>query len=163
MIAAIVAVDKDFGIGYQGQLLEHIPEDMKFFKDKTLYNTVIMGRKTYDSLPKKPLPNRINIVISNKYSGCIDEYTIFMTYEECKLRIESGQIQEAFIIGGESIYQQFLPYCNIIYLTYLDICHTNIDTFFPNIDKLDEWKCIYQSDIKKYNKIPYQFKTYNRH
>lgn len=162
MIAAIVAVDKNFGIGYQGQLLEHIPEDIKFFKNKTSYSIVIMGRKTYDSLPKKPLPNRLNIVISNKYSGCA-EGTIFMTYEECKLRIESGQIQDAFIIGGESIYRQFLPYCDMIYLTYLDIYHINIDTFFPNIDKLNEWKCIYQSDIKIYNKIPYQFKTYSRH
>lgn len=162
MIAAIVAVDKNFGIGYQGQLLEHIPEDIKFFKNKTSYSIVIMGRKTYDSLPKKPLPNRLNIVISNKYSGCA-EGTIFMTYEECKLRIESGQIQDAFIIGGESIYRQFLSYCDMIYLTYLDIYHINIDTFFPNIDKLNEWKCIYQSDIKKYNKIPYQFKTYSRH
>ena len=162
MIAAIVAVDKNFGIGYQGQLLEHIPEDIKFFKNKTSYSIVIMGRKTYDSLPKKPLPNRLNIVISNKYSGCA-EGTIFMTYEECKLRIESGQIQDAFIIGGESIYRQFLPYCDMIYLTYLDIYHINIDTFFFNIDKLNEWKCIYQSDIKIYNKIPYQFKTYSRH
>lgn len=162
MIAAIVAVDKNFGIGYQGQLLEHIPEDIKFFKNKTSYSIVIMGRKTYDSLHKKPLPNRLNIVISNKYSGCA-EGIIFMTYEECKLRIESGQIQNAFIIGGESIYKQFLSYCDIIYLTYLDIYHINVDTFFPNIDKLNEWKCIYQSDIKTYNKIPYQFKTYSRH
>lgn len=161
MIAAIVAVDKNFGIGYQGQLLEHIPEDMKFFKNKTSYSIVIMGRKTYDSLPKKPLPNRLNIVISNKYSGCA-EGTIFMAYEECKLRIESGQIQDAFIIGGESIYKQFLPYCDMIYLTHIDVSHDNIDAYFPNVTQIPEWSCVLKSDVKQYNNILYQFQTYSK-
>ena len=161
MIAAIVAVDKNFGIGYQGQLLERIPEDMKFFKDKTSYSIVIMGRKTYDSLSKKPLPNRINIVVSNKYSGCA-EGTIFMTYEECKLRIESEQIQNAFIIGGETIYKLFLPYCDKIFLTHIYNTHEKVDSYFPNIFEISEWTCIFKSAIQKYGNINYQFKTFSR-
>jgi len=108
MISAIVAVDKDWGIGYQGQLLEHIPEDLKHFKELTQYNIVVMGRNTWESLPKRDflprLPNRINVIVSNSMLKDIDEevlghLTVVMTLERAIDYIQAGD-KNVFIIGG---------------------------------------------------------------
>ena len=162
MISAIVAVDENFGIGFNGDLLEHIPEDLKHFKQLTTNKTVIMGRKTWESLPNKPLPDRLNIVITSKEHS-LGEMTTFIPFEEAYSRAtHTIPEDEQFVIGGGSIYKEFLPICDKVYLTKIMVSHENVDTYFPNIELMDNWKCIEQSEIKQYNDISYQFKTYSR-
>ena len=162
MISAIVAVDENFGIGFNGDLLEHIPEDLKRFKQLTTNKTIIMGRKTWESLPNKPLPDRVNIVITSKERS-LKEMTAFIPFEEAYARATHIMPEdEWFIIGGGSIYKEFLPICDKVYLTKIMVSHENVDTYFPNIELMDNWKCVEQSEIKQYNDISYQFKTYSR-
>lgn len=163
MISAIVAVDKNFGIGFNGDLLEHIPEDLKHFKELTSGHTVVMGRKTWDSLPKKPLPNRHNLVITKDPS--IYELTNevqFYTLRQIEVLMLKNKNVNYFIIGGGQIYEKLLPICDKVYLTKIMVSHENVDTYFPNIELMDNWKCVEQSEIKQYNDISYQFKTYSR-
>lgn len=170
MISAIVAVDKNWGIGYQGQLLEHIPEDLKHFKELTQYNIVVMGRNTWESLPKRDflprLPNRINVIVSNSMLKDIDEevlghLTLVMTLERAIDYIQAGD-KNVFIIGGGQIYNALLPYCNRVYVTKIDKSHDNIDTFFPNLDETGEWEAIEDGPIASYNNVNYQFWHYDR-
>ena len=167
MIAAIVAVDANNGIGFDGELLERIPEDMKRFRELTMNNTVVMGRKTWDSLPIKPLPSRLNMVITNKESCEFGQSLINGVYVKCNMSsalmdIECHSIiEDYFIIGGGSIYKQLLPYCDTIYMTRIDIPHDDVDTFFPTL-KPNEWNLVEESEQHEYNGIPYRFLTYKR-
>lgn len=165
MISAIVAVDNSFGIGFNNELLEHIPEDLKNFKDLTTGNFVVMGRKTYDSLPKKPLPNRHNIIITSKEVISQDKNITYMTLENFLRWVRICKYKHSlniYVIGGASIYEQLLPYCDAIYLTKIYKEHDNVDAYFPNIDKDSDWIGTALSDIKEYNNIPYQFWHYSR-
>ena len=112
MVAAIAAVDINWGIGYKGDLLDNITEDRKFFREKTKDSIVIMGRKTWDSLPIKPLPNRTNYIISrNTFPVSGDSHVI--TLEEAIHLIQSTTNEEkVFVIGGGKIYSALLPYCD---------------------------------------------------
>ena len=173
MIAAVVAVDENWGIGRNNELLVHIPEDLKNFKKLTTGGIVVMGRKTYDSLPKKPLPNRTNIVItSNLETGKmirqeeVNGETVF--YAKLDLLkfalpfyVEDSK-DDIFIIGGGMIYKELLPFCDKIYMTKIHHAYNNVDTYFPNIDKMPEWKLEMSSDIRKHNDIEYQFCIYKK-
>lgn len=163
MISAIVAMDENNGIGFNGQLLEKIPEDLRRFKLLTQEKIVVMGRKTWDSLPKKPLPNRLNIIISNKIK-IIDTFTISMSIKEIKSRLKyasKDQDEEWFIIGGGQIYNELFPFCDRIYITKIYKKYENVDTYFPNIDE-QKWNIVHQSEILTYNNLQYQFLTYDR-
>ena len=163
MISAIVAMDENNGIGFNGQLLEKIPEDLRRFKLLTQEKIVVMGRKTWDSLPKKPLPNRLNIIISNKIK-IIDTFTISMSIEEIKSRLKRAlkdQGEDWFIIGGGQIYNELFPFCDRIYITKIYKKYENVDTYFPNIDE-QKWNIVHQSEILTYNNLQYQFLTYDR-
>mgnify|MGYP004457001829 CR=1 FL=1 len=107
MISAIVSVDENMGIGANGKLLVSYPEDMKFFKDTTIGHIVVMGRKTWDSLPKKPLPNRLNIIITSHPEKSDDININFITMEDFLDNLEylDAGDKEIFIIGGASIYK----------------------------------------------------------
>lgn len=159
MIAAIVCVDKHFGIGSCGQLLESYPEDMTFFKEKTSGNIVVMGRKTWDSLPKKPLSNRFNIVITS--SSIINpDQTAFLKLEEFIKwlpKLKEGK-QDIYIIGGASIYKQLLPYCDKIYMTMIPKVYENADTFFPQLES-DKWKKIKEEQTTNVSFIEFIRKT----
>lgn len=166
MIAAIVAVDGNNGIGFDGELLERIPEDMKRFRALTEDNIVIMGRKTWDSLPSKPLPSRTNVVVSSKYcfEASVGRGRAPLVYSNMDYLIPDllePHIKDIFIIGGGSIYEQLLPYCDTIYMTRIDTVHENVDTYFPHLD-LTEWSLVEWSDWREYNGIPYRFLTYKR-
>ena len=162
MISAIVAVDKDWGIGYQGQLLEHLSPDMKYFKELTMGNIVIMGRKTWDSLPQHPLPNRINFVITHNNHQS-SEMTAFISMDEALQRLKDAyEEDEWFVIGGGSIYEQLLPLCDRVYLTMIGKAHKDVDTYFPNLDKDPNWEIDTCTDLRDYNGIPYAFLTYER-
>lgn len=171
MISAIVAVDKDWGIGFEGQLLEHLPPDMEYFKETTKGHIVVMGRKTWDSLPKKPLKDRINIVISNSmfpFEGLyewdiIKHLSICMTMNYAISYIHSiNTDNDVFIIGGGEIYKQLLPYCDRVYVTLIEKSHDNVDTYFPNLDKDPNWEVSTCTELRDYKDIPYAFLTYDR-
>lgn len=163
MISAIVAVDENFGIGLNGNLLEHIPEDLKYFKELTSGHTVVMGRKTWDSLPKKPLPNRHNLVITKDPSVYeLTNEAWFYTLRQIEVLMLKNKNVNYFVIGGGQIYEKLLPICDKVYLTKIMVSHENVDTYFPNIELMDNWKCVEQSEIKQYNDISYQFRTYSR-
>lgn len=167
MISAIVAVDENWGIGFNGELLEKIPEDMKWFRLLTHERTILMGRKTWDSLPKKPLPDRLNLVIT-KGERKFDNMTVFINMEEAKVRAREASKDhddEWFVIGGGQIYKELLPFCDRVYVTKIFKSHKNVDTYFPNLDEPEEWntwKVVHQSKTKVYNDIMYQFWIYDR-
>ena len=169
MISAIVAVDKNWGIGYQGQLLEHLPPDMKYFKELTMGNIVIMGRKTWDSLPVKPLQGRSNIILSKtlqRGSWIYDDQAHYIQFTpeaiEHDLKVFQNSSNHFFVIGGGQIYEQLLPYCDQVYVTKILKDHKNVDTYFPNLDKSPEWEIDTCTELRYSNDIPYAFLTYKR-
>lgn len=169
MISAIVAVDANWGIGYNGQLLEHISDDLKRFKELTSNNTVIMGRKTWESLPNKPLPNRLNIVLTSTPSQM--EQTVntkFLTMDDFLMNLDSLEEfmneygKEIFIIGGSQIYHSLLPIYDRVYVTKIYKSHENVDSYFPNLDNDNNWKMVSASEILTNNNLTYQFCCYDR-
>lgn len=142
-ISIIVAIAKNNAIGKNNRLLWHIPDDLKRVKRLTTGNVIIMGKNTYLSLPKKPLPDRTNIVISDDksdvFEGCVMAYSIDEAIKKM------SDTKENFIFGGASIYEQFLPYANTLYLTYVDK-EFDADTFFPDIN-YEEWIETERKDI----------------
>lgn len=139
----IVCVDLNWGIGNNNQLLFHLKKDMELFKQVTMNKTVLMGRKTHDSLPKKPLPNRRNVILTSesKTSNLTDVY-----YENSIEKVVDTY-DDIVCVGGSSIYEQCLKYCDIVYVTKVLHSASDVDSYFPNIDKMKEWKKIEESDI----------------
>lgn len=163
MIAAIVAVDNNYGIGYNGELLGRIPEDLKRFKQLTDDSTVVMGRKTWESLPKKPLPNRFNIIVTSEEVEDNDIDIKHSSMEEVKAFLELDLGIPVFIIGGGMVYRELLPYCQEVYLTKILKNYENVDTYFPNLDEMEEWDQIDCSEVYDYNGVNYQYQLYRRH
>ena len=163
MISAIVAVDNNWGIGFNGNLLEHLPPDMKYFKELTSNNWVVMGRKTWDSLPKKPLPNRQHLIITNdplNYKNTED--VLFVKMGQAKLIMNQQKGLTFFVIGGGEVYKQLLPLCDRVYVTKILRNYKNIDTYFPNLDKDPKWEVSTCTELREYENIPYAFLTYDR-
>jgi dihydrofolate reductase len=160
MISIIVAVSEDLAIGKNNELLWHIPEDLKRFKEITYGKTVVMGKRTWESLPKKPLPGRKNIVITDiphdNFSGAFTAYSIDDALNKCE------NDEEVFIIGGGSIYSQFMPIADRLYITHVHK-KSPADTWFPEIDHR-KWKVIREEEHIEDNDegIPYTFKIYER-
>ncbi|MEN6589278.1 MAG: dihydrofolate reductase [Proteiniphilum sp.] len=160
-IALIAALDEENAIGRNGGLLCHLPNDLKHFKQITTGHTVIMGRKTYESLPKGALPNRINIVITSdhaeNYPGCIIVRSVEEALTHCK------EDEKAFIIGGGKLYHSSLHLADQLYLTRIHHTFPDADTFFPEID-FGEWKLIdiepHEADEKHH--FAYSFLTYTK-
>ena len=136
-IALIAALDEQNAIGHNGDLLCYLPNDLKHFKQITSGHTVIMGRKTYESLPMGALPNRTNIVITSasadNFPGCLVVRSIEEALSHCK------DDEQAFIIGGGMLYRSSLYLAETLYLTRIHHVFHDADTFFPDIDT-DEWK-----------------------
>ena len=126
MFSIIAAVGKNGEIGKNGGLIWHLPGDLRYFKEKTSGHTVLMGRKTYESLPSGGLPNRKNVVLSRKTGNAEQILTDLSKLNE-----------EVFVIGGGSIYEMMLPKCRHLYLTEIDAEEPGADTFFPQFDKND--------------------------
>ena len=160
MLSIIVAIAENYAIGKNNDLLWHIPEDLKRFKRLTTGHTIIMGKKTYESLPKRPLPGRRSIVITDdpkdQFEGCI---TVLSIDEAIK---QSDPSVENFIIGGASIYRQLLPLADRLYLTKV---HRSFDgdVYFPEID-FNEWKLISKEDFPadQHNDFSYSNLVFDR-
>jgi len=157
---AIVAVDLNWGIGFKGNLLERIPEDMRYFRQMTLGKVVIMGRETFESLPGgKPLKDRINIVLSRDGYLGNDGITICRSLDELFYKLEKYPKDGIFVIGGQSVYSQLLPYCTEVYVTKIENVYP-ADKYFINLDEDKTWELINASLPKSYNNIRYMFLRY---
>ena len=159
-ISIIVAIAENNAIGKDNKLLCHIPGDLKHFKRITANHTVIMGKKTFESLPDGPLKGRRNIVISDnkddEFEGCIMAYSIKEALDKCE------DNKENFIIGGGTIYKQFLKYTTKLYITKVyKTCEA--DTFFPEPD-YSEWEEIEREDFPpgENNDFSYSYITYRK-
>ncbi len=138
MASIIVAIAKNFAIGRNNDLLYHLPNDLKHFKQITTGHTIIMGKNTFDSFPKRPLPNRRNIVVAFPEQIPQDkEGAEWMTSLD-EAFAESANDGEVFIIGGAYVYKQTFPLVDRLYLTIIDDEPDNADVYFPAID-WDEW------------------------
>jgi dihydrofolate reductase len=158
----LASVDKNWGIGKDGSLLVSIPEDMKLFREETMGNVVIMGRKTLESLPNNSaLDGRINIVLTKNNSFKARNVEICHSVEEVLEKVKEYPDREIYVAGGESIYRQFLPYCDEADLTMIDYEY-DADTHFPNLDSDKEWKAVARSEEKTYFNMIYEFVKYKR-
>ncbi|MBQ9312109.1 MAG: dihydrofolate reductase [Bacteroidales bacterium] len=153
----IVAIAENNAIGKDGDLLWHIHEDMVYFRNTTRSHPVVMGRKTWESLQIKPLPKRRNYVITNNKDFQFENVIVLHSLEEIKHLPDTNE--EYFIIGGGSIYKEFLPICSKLYLTEVYAKFENADTFFPKIDEKD-WETISESEvfIDKESSLKFRFK-----
>ncbi len=157
MISIIVAVSDDWGIGKDNELLWKISEDLKRFKRLTTGKTVIMGKKTWESLPKKPLPGRNNIVITDVPGEKIDQAEMAYSINEALSKCDKGE--ESFIIGGGSIYRQFLPLADRLYITHVHL-KAPADIYFPSID-MSLWEVIEKEEFND-GPVPYTYTIYER-
>ncbi|MDP1622115.1 MAG: dihydrofolate reductase [Bacteroidales bacterium] len=160
MIAIIVAIAENGAIGKNNDLLWHIPEDLKRFKRITSGHPVIMGKRTWESLPRRPLPNRRNIVITDIPGEVVEGAEMAYSIDEAIAKCEPDE--ENFIIGGASIYRQFLLVANRLYLTFVHKSF-DADAFFPEID-FSQWKLISKEDFSanEVNDFAYSNETYDR-
>ena len=155
-IHLIWAQDYNGGIGINGQLPWHIPEDLINFKKITLDSTILMGRKTWDSLPFKPLPKRRNIVLSKNK---INNVEVYHNVEKCIQNLEKELLPTIFIIGGSSIYKLFFNYATNLHITYIDKKSNNIDTFFPIDSNTIKEKFIKKNTTELSNNALYTYWT----
>ncbi len=154
---AIVAVDKKWGIGKNNDLLFSLPEDMKFFREKTSGKTVCMGYNTLLSFPgSKPLKNRINIVLAPEGVER-DDCIIVHTLEE--LSKEVNKYDDVFVIGGAMFYKTMVPYCEEVYVTKVD-ADGEATVFYPNLDEMDNFSEVYSSEPIESNGYTIRFTTY---
>lgn len=160
----IVAVDKKWGIGKNNRLLTYLKGDMEYFRYVTQNSIVVMGYNTYLSLPKKPLSNRINIVLTKKNIILQNCFVINNINDLFKLleTINKNNEKNVFVIGGSNVYKQLIDLCNKLYITYIDYVF-HADTFFPHINEND-WivETIYPSVDNKSDSYKYVFKIYTR-
>ncbi len=158
----IVSIAKNSCIGGNNTLLWKQSNDLKRFKELTTNKVVIMGQNTYDSLPIKPLPNRTNIVITDDteqvFENCITAHSIEDAIQKSIYHTDG----EVFVIGGGSIYKQFMPYANKLYITRID-ADIEGDTYFTDIDE-DEWTIMFKERHEKdeKNQYNYTYEIYER-
>ncbi len=158
----IVAVDKNWAIGYQNKLLISIPEDMRFFRDETMNKVVVMGKNTLESFPGgRPLKNRINIVIAPEQNYRVEDAIVVHSIEEALDKIKAYRSEDVYVIGGASIYSQMLDHCDVAHITKIDYAY-QADTYFPNLDEKDDWVVAKQSEERTYYDIEYTFYQYER-
>ena len=159
MISIIVAIAENYAIGKKGDLLCHLPADLKHFKEITSGKTVLMGERTFFSLPKHPLPNRRNIVLTDVPGKTFEGAEAAYSIDELLKHVSPEE--ETFVIGGGMVYRQMMPLADKLYITHIHHSWPDADTFFPEI-KADEWKLVsaekHEADEK--NPFDYTFAEY---
>ncbi len=159
---AIVNVDNNWGIGIGDKLLNHIPADMKFFKETTTGNVVVMGRSTFLTFPgPKALPNRTNIVLTTDKCWSMPDVTVCHSLDELFESLKSYDSDNIFVIGGSNVYEQLLPYCDTAYVTKVNSAK-EADKFFPNLDVSSDWVVKCEGETMEHNGIEFKFVTYEK-
>lgn len=158
----IVAVDNNWAIGNKNELLVRIPNDHKHFREETTGKVVVLGRKTLETFPQgQPLKNRTNIILTTDRKYQVKDAIIVHSIQELLEELKKYNDEDIYIIGGESVYRQMLPYCNVAHITKIDHSY-EADTYFPNLDQDEEWHITADSDEQTYFDIAYQFVKYER-
>ena len=158
----IVAVDKNWAIGNDNKLLVSIPQDMKFFRETTMGKVVVMGRKTLESFPGgQPLKKRTNIVLTRDKNYKVKDAIVVNTVDELLQELKKYDEEEIYVIGGERIYKQMLPYCRVAHVTKINHAY-EADTYFPNLDEKDEWVVTGVSEEQTYFDLEYEFVRYEK-
>lgn len=158
----IAAVDKNWAIGYAGQLLVSIPADQRNFRNETIGKTVVLGRKTMDTFPGgRPLKGRRNIILTRNPSYSIPDAETVGSIEELLKKTAGMASSDVYVIGGASIYKQLLPYCDSALITKIDFAY-QADSYFPDLDADPEWECVSVSEEQTYYDLEYRFCEYKR-
>ena len=158
----IVAVDKNWAIGNGNKLLVSIPQDMKFFRETTTGKVVVLGRKTLETFPgKQPLKNRTNIVLTRDKNYQVKDAIVVHDMESLMEELKKYDEEEIYVIGGETIYRQLLPYCKVAHVTKINHAY-EADTYFPNLDEKEEWVVTGVSEEQTYFDLEYEFVRYER-
>lgn len=158
----IVNVDKNWGIGIGSELLNPISADLKFFKQKTTGNVVVMGKATFLSFPgKKALPNRVNIVLTTDKSWSAPDVIVCHSLDELFEQLKRYDTDTVYVIGGTSVYEQLLPYCNMAYVTKVETAKP-ADKFFPNLDADNAWECVFEDEAMTEKDVQFKFTTYKK-
>lgn len=156
----IVAVDRNWAIGNKDDLLVSIPEDHKFFRQVTMGKAVILGRKTLAGFPNGlPLAGRTNIILSRNPNFTAKGGIIVHSQEELFEELKKYNDDELFVIGGGTVYEMLLPYCKVAHVTKIDYSY-EADTYFPNLDKMDNWEIVGESDEHTYFDLEFYFYKY---
>ncbi len=154
----MVAVDQNWAIGRDGALLKPIPADLKYFREKTMGHSVLLGRKTLATFPGgRPLPGRENFILSSAPGYAVEGAKVVSSIEEA-VRLCP---EDTFVIGGGSVYHAMLPYCDTAYVTKI---HASFpaDTWFPNLDALTDWVLTGEAPVQEYESLAFQYLTYER-
>lgn len=158
----VVAADNNWAIGNKDKLLVSIPNDHKHFREETTGKVVVLGRKTLQTFPQgQPLKNRTNIILSRDKSYAVKDAVVVHSVEELMGELKKYASDEVYIIGGESVYRQLLPYCDVAHVTKIDHAY-DADTYFPNLDEDSEWEITAESDEQTYFDVAYTFLKYER-
>lgn len=158
----IAAVDKNWAIGKNNELLVSIPNDMKMFRQTTMGKVVVMGRKTLESFPNGlPLKNRTNVVLTRNQDYQAKGAIIVHSMEELLEELKKYEEDDIYVIGGEQIYRQMLPYCKVAHMTRIDHAY-EADAYFPNLDEMEDWEITAQSDEQTYFDLEYYFVKYEK-
>ena len=159
----IVAVDRNWAIGKNGDLLFRITDDLKRFKEITTGNVIITGRKTLETFPnKKPLLNRVNIVLTSNDNYKNESAIICKNIDEVIEKVKKYENKDIFVVGGGSVYNQMIDLCDTAYVTKIDCSVENPDTFMINLDNKKEWSITETSNVFYENNIPFRYVTYKR-
>ncbi len=158
----IAAVDKNWAIGKNNQLLVRIPADQKFFRETTTGKVVVMGRKTLESFPNGlPLKNRTNIVLTKDKNYKVKDAIVLHSMDELMVELEKYDSDDIYIIGGEKIYAQLVDQCDVAHITKIDYEY-DADAYFPNLDEKPEWVITGDSEEQTYFDLIYYFYRYER-
>ena len=158
----IAAVDKNWAIGKNNQLLVRIPADQKFFRETTTGKVVVMGRKTLESFPNGlPLKNRTNIVLTRDKNYKVKDAIVLHSMDELMVELEKYDSDDIYIIGGEKIYAQLVDQCDVAHITKIDYEY-DADAYFPNLDEDDAWEITASSDEQTYFDLEFTFLRYER-
>lgn len=158
---AILSADRNWGIGYQNKLLVSIPSDMRFFREMTEGKVIVMGRKTLESFPNGlPLKKRVNVVLTHDRSYQVKDAVIVHDKDELMEELKKYQ-EDIFVVGGGSVYELLLPYCDTAYVTRINMEY-QADTFFPDLDQDPEWELTEESDEQTCFDIEFTFTVYRR-
>jgi dihydrofolate reductase len=158
----IAAVDKNWAIGFNKQLLVRIPNDHKIFREETTGKVVVLGRKTLETFPNGlPLKERTNIILSTNKNYMVKDATVVNSIEQLLDELKQYKSEDVYIIGGESIYREMLPYCDVAHITKIDHVY-DADAYFPNLDDNNEWAITAESDEQTYFNLEYEFVKYER-
>ena len=158
----IAAVDNNWAIGKNNQLLVSIPADMKFFRTTTTGKVVVMGRKTLESFPNgQPLKNRTNIVLTHDRTYRVKDAVVVYSMDELREELKKYDSEDIYVIGGESIYRQLVDECDVAHITKIDFAY-DADAYFPNLDEKDDWEITADSEEQTYFNLIYHFLKYEK-